>query len=397
LEGTRILAVEQFIAGPYGTMLLADFGAEVIKIEAPGTGDGYRNMMPYVENERGRSSYGLLRMNRNKKSLTLDLQKEEGREIFKRLVQVADVVWENLRPGVMDRLGLGYPVLHALNPALIYASVSGFGHADIYQSPFVEMPAFDIIAQAMAGLMLRAGQEGDPPLYSGLMIGDLYPSVLAAFGVLLALLARHSTGQGQRVDIAMYDAMLTYNEYAIGLYSLTGQRPPRALVTSAPYGPFKARDGYVVISVVSEPIWARFCRALQREDLLEEPSLRTGMDRAKRVEDFLRPLIEDWAKDKTRAQVVEILNRHGVPACPVQDVEDILACPHVRARRMLLSLDDPVAGQVKVVGNAIKLSEAPDAPAEPPPQLGQHTEQLLSKLLGMSGAELARLRQAGVI
>lgn len=398
LEGIRVLALEQFAAGPYGSMFLTDFGAEVIKIEAPGIGEGGRNIQPYVENERGRTSYAMVSRNRGKKSLSLNLQKEEGREIFRRLAGVSDVVWENMRPGVMDKLGLGYRALRALNPKIIYASISGFGHGDIYQSPYIELPAFDIAAQAMSGLMLRPGQKGQPPLFLGFALGDYYPGVMATMGVLLALRWRDLTGQGQHVDISMYDATISLNELGIVFYSFTKQLAERGVIAlAAPYGAFQAKDGYVVIAVVGEPIWARFCRAIGREDLLQDPSLQSGVERVKRMDDLLRPIVEGWSRDKTRAEVVEYLNRHGVPTMPVREVDDLFSCPHARARRMLLEVDDPVAGKQTVAGNPVKLSAVPDAPAVPPPQLGQHTEEVLSGLLGLREAELARLREAGVI
>lgn len=398
LDGIRVLAVEHFMAGPYGSMLLADFGAEVIKIEPPGTGEAGRHVAPCIANERGMVSQTLVRLNRNKKSVALNLQEAQGQEIFRRLVGVSDVVWENLRPGTMDRLGLGYQTLRAIKPALIYASVSGFGHSDIYQSPYAQLPAFDIVAQGMSGLMLRAGKEGEPPAYLGFPLGDQYPSVLAAFGVVLALRWRDLTGEGRRVDISMYDALASLNELCIGLRNFTRQPSPRGTVgVSAPYDAFRVSDGYVVIAVVGEPIWERFCRTIGREDLLEDPNLERGMDRLERTEGLLRPIIEDWGRDKTRAQVVELLNAQAVPAAPVYDVDELLSCPHLRARNMLLAIDDPVAGRVVVAGNPIKMSGAPEPATEPSPQLGQHTAEVLSELLGLRQSDLAALAAEGVI
>ncbi|MBI3964037.1 MAG: CoA transferase [Chloroflexi bacterium] len=398
LEGIRVLAIENFVAGPYGSMVLADFGAEVIKVEPPGTGEGYRSVAPYWEKDGAKSSMGLMRCNRNKKSVALNLQTDAGKDLFRKLAKQSDVVWENLRPDVMNRLGIGYEALSRENERLIYVSLSGYGHADVLKSPFLDRPAFDIIGQAMSGLMYRPGNAGDPPVYLGFPLGDQYTSMIGVIGALVALQWRHLTGKGQHVDVAMYDTMASLNEYAVNYYAMLQQVPTRgAMATSAPYGAFKVKDGYVVIAVVGPPIWDRFCRGIGRTDLLEDPTLQTGADRGKRQDDYLRPLIEEWAADKTRAEVTDILTKAGVPASPIQDVDDLFGCPHVAARQMLMTLDDPAAGPVKVAGNPIKLSGVPESPNRPAPQLGADGDEILGGLLGLDEAGIARLRSEGVV
>ena len=317
LSGVRVLAIENFLAGPYGSMLLADFGAEVIKVEPP-SGDGYRHATPNYENDHGKMSYSFLRVNRNKRSVVIDLKTEHGREAFLRLVDEADVVWENLRPNAMVKLGLGWDVLRARNPKLVYATISGFGHGDVLPAgPYMEMPAFDIVAQAMSGMMTRVGEEGQIPLYLGAPLADQISGVMGAFGVSLALRAVEQTGEGQRVDIAMYDVMVSINEQSIGHYSHFGVVPKRGLSpTSAPYGAFRSKDGWVAIGIASDWIWARFCAAIGRPELVDQEGLRTGMQRSANQEAVLRPLIEDWASSLTSREVAELLSGAGVPAAP---------------------------------------------------------------------------------
>lgn len=398
LAGVRVLAVENFMAGPFGSMMLADAGAEVMKIESPEGGDGSRQVARILKDEQGQPiGAPFVRFNRNKKSLTLNLRAEPGKEIFRRLVKLADVVWENFRPGVMDRLGLGYGALREINPRLIYTSVSGFGHLDIYPGPYWERPAFDMVVQAMAGLMMLPGKDGDPPLWLGFPLSDLYPSMLAAYGTLLALMARERTGRGQHVDIAMYDASVSLNERAVSLAYITGEAPQRgADPYFAPYGPFQAQDGFVVIGLISEPMWPRFCQALKRPDLEADPRLRNGMDRFRHMESVLKPIIDQWLADKTAEEAAQILLESGVPAAPVQTAKDLLRCPQVHARRMLLEFDY-YGNRVAAAGNPVKLSASPEGPPSSPPRLGQHTEEILRTLLGIGPEEIVRLRAEGII
>lgn len=397
LTGIRVLAVEHFRMGPVGSMMLADAGAEVIKIEPPGTGEAGRNIV-VVNREGERLPLLSSSLCRNKKGLSLNLQHERGKELFRELVKRADIVWENMRPGVLDRLGIGYEALKEIAPSLIYVSVSGFGHRDIYESPYWDWPAFDHIGQALSGFMYTTGSEDSPPLYSSGIVGDTIGGIIAAYGALLALQMRERTGQGQHVDVAMYDAMLTLNNYRISIYSLTGSKPLRGtLPTSAPSGPYKTKSGHVVIIVVGDHLWPRFCRLIGREDLLDRPELSLGFKRAEHNETILRPIIEEWASDKTAREAAAFLMAGGIPAAPIQDVEDLFHCPHVKSRQMLVEVEDPEVGRVKHVGNPVKLSGVTEPPPSPPPRVGEHNEEILGGLLGLTSAQIEELRRTGVI
>ena len=397
LSGIRVLAVEHFRLGPTGTMMLADAGAEVIKIEPPGVGEQGRTIK--VRSKEGKMVPFLLpNLNRNKKSLALNLRHERGRELFKELVKLSDVVWENMRPHVLAGMGLGYQELRQLNPRLIYVSVTGFGHPDIYPSPYSDWPAFDAIGQAMSGFMYSAGDKGRPPAYSTAVLADTVPSILAAYGALLALQMRERTGLGQHVDMSMYDGMVFLMNYGVAYYAITGSEPPRGEVpTSAPMGAYRARDGYLVLGVGGEPMWQRFCQVLGREDLLHHPQLSNGFERARNNEEVLRPIIEGWLADKTVSEAYRFLMERGVPAAPVQTIADLFRCPHLESRNMLVPVEDPEAGVVRVAGNPVKLSAVPEKPARPAPGVGQHTHEVLGQLLGLSPAEIQELQGAGVI
>jgi CoA:oxalate CoA-transferase len=381
LSGIRVLAVEHYRMGPHGTMMLADAGAEVIRSR-----DGRE--LPFLAAS----------LSRNKKSITLNLRHDEGRELFKSLSKVSDIVWENMRPGVMDRLGVGYATLKEVNPAIIFVSLSGFGQADILPGPYKDWPAFDPIGQAMSGLMFATGNEDQPPLYNTSVMADTVPSIVGAYGALVALQMRHRTGLGQHVDVAMYDNMVALNNLAISLYLLAGVKTPRGqLTSSAPFGPFKAKDGHVVLAVAGEKMWLRFCRAIGREDLVSRPGLSNGSERAENTESVLRPIVEGWMADKTRQQVCALLLEQGVPAAPAQDLEDVVVCPHLNARRMFWELDDPALGKVKVIGDPLKMSGAPPFPPNPAPQVGQHNEDVYSGLLGLDARQIAELKAKGAI
>ena len=398
LEGIRVLDLTHVVAGPYCTVLLADAGAEVIKIERPGAGEMARSLGPFVTNARGEKASGtFLRLSRNKKGFSLDLRKAEGKKIFKELVKIADVVVENFVPGVMERLELGYPMLKETNPRIIYASISGFGHVDIYPGPYVDRPSFNMIAQAMGGLMEITGEADGPPFDCGASVGDIFPGVLTAFGILLALRIRETTGFGQHIDTSMYDAMISLNERAILNYYLTGVIPTRGKeALLMPHGAFRTNDGYVAIAVFTHEQWLGLCRAMGRDDLAADPSLKTGIERAQRAA-FLRPIIEEWTSQKGKNEVTKILLAEGTPAGPVQNARDIIECPQAQARNMIVEINDPVAGKIKLAGNPLKLSMVAEPPLNPPPMLGEHTEELLSGLLGMTSAEIERLSAEGVV
>lgn len=386
LEGIRVIAVENYIAGPVGSMWLADYGAEVIKVEPP-WGDVYRSAEPIDIDDEGRNmSYSFLRVNRNKHSVVLDLKQPADRESFLNLVDTADVVWENLRAGVFEKLGLGWDVLRERNPRLIYASITGFGSGDFMPSPFQNRPAFDIVAQALSGVMSRVGEPGMPPMFLGIPIADELGGILAGYGVLLALQARHLTGEGQRVDISLYDSMIAINEQSIGHYSRFKELPPRGKSgTAGPYGAFRCRDGWFVTGAASNDIWQRFCQVLDAPELASDARLENGVDRAALQESILRPYIEKWASDLSAEEVTSRLNEGGVPAAPVQNVADLFDCPHVEARKMIVAVDDPVSGTLYLAGDPVKLQSFPEPTYRAAPQLGADQERYGPDMKGNQG------------
>ncbi len=397
LSGIRVTGLEQYMAGPYCTLLLADAGAEVIKIERPGSGDPRRAMPPFAEKGGVKKAAGFMAYNRNKKSLALDLRKPEGQQIFKKLAARSDVVVENLRPGSMEKMGLGYDSLKVHNPRLVWAVISGFGRLPGFQGPYSDRPAFDIVAEAMSGIMHLVGFEDKPPSWTIYGMADIYSGLVTAFGIMQALLMRERTGRGQFVDSAMFDNMLSLNEGMIALYSVAGQSPHRGRLKYAfPRGAYRTRDGYIALNVPDNIIWGRLCRAMGRDDLIEDERSATGTARAANA-DALEPVIEGWLAALSRDEAVATLNAAGVPTGPVNTAEDVFADPHVEARGMLLDIDDPEVGAYRFARTPPHLSEAPEPPAAPSPSLGQHTRPILETLLGYSAAEVDALAAAGVV
>lgn len=396
LEGIRVLSLECFIAGPTTSMWLADMGAEVIKIEQPGVGEPCRSLAPNKMADEKRS-LALLRANRNKKSMTLDLKSEEGKAIFRKLLATADVLVDNLRPDAIEKLGFSWPEMQQINPKLIYTTISGFGRSDMSQGPYQNWPAFDIVGQAMAGLMQRPERTTTDPSYLGFPLADIQVGIVAATGTLQALFQRTRTGVGQRVDVAMYDTALVMNELAMILHTALGIVPAPGLhALSYPFGSFRAKNGFIVIAVLGEKIWARFCEAIGHPELGHDERLQSGVDRNKHAE-WLTPLINDWLSQRDKHEAVDYLIAKGIPAAPVQDVDDIASCPQVEAREMLMEVQDPAWGPIKVMGQPIKTTGSPKPRQDAPPRLGEHSEALLVELLGMEPEEIAKLKTAGVV
>jgi formyl-CoA transferase len=398
LSGVRVVGVEQYMSAPYCTMLLADAGAEVIKVEMPGRGDPRRAIPPYATDDEGRRvAGGFIGYNRNKKSLALNLRHPAGQDVFRDLVGASDVVVENLRPGAMDRLGLGYEALEEVNPGLVYAAVSGFGRLEGYRGPYSDRPAFDIVAEAMSGIMNLVGFEDKPPSWTIYGLADVYSGQVTAYGVMLALFQRERTGRGQFVDSAMLDNMLALNERMAVIYSFTGQEPERGQLRHiAPRGAYRCRDGYLALNVPDDGQWRRLCMAMGREDLAEDPRTADGTARGAHA-DLIRDAVEEWLADRTRAEAVALLEAHGVPSGPVYTAADVFEDPHVAARGMLVTVDDPVAGPRRYARSPLHLSAAPEIPAGPAPALGQHTRPILVDVLGYPESRVEALREQGVI
>lgn len=389
LEGLRVLDLTRVLAGPYATMVLADLGADVIKIERPGAGDDSRHFGPYLN---GESAY-FMSLNRNKRSMTLDLKSPHGKQIIRELAAQVDVVIENFRPGTLEKLELGYETLRAINPRLIYAAASGFGRT----GPYSRRPAYDGVVQAMGGVMSITG-DGKPTRV-GTSIGDIVAGIFTVIGILSALTARERTGQGQLVDVAMLDCQVAILENAIARYGVTGEIPQpigSRHPSVVPLEPFETQDGELMVAVGNDAVWGRLCEALGRPDLAEDPRFITNPERLAHYAE-LRPLLADLFLTRTNDEWQVRLDAAGVPASPINNVPQVMEHPQVLAREMLVKLTHPVAGELTMAGIPIKLSETPGAMRMPAPILGQHTEEVLRDLLGYTPEQIAELREEGTI
>ena len=397
LTGIRIIALEQYMAGPYCTMLLADAGAEVIKIERPGSGDPRRSIPPFAEKDGTRKAGGFMAYNRNKKSFCLNVQSDEGKTIYLDLVKSADVVVENLRPGSTDKLGIGYKDLKVINPKLIYAAISGFGRLEGYKGPDSDRPAFDIVAEAMSGIMHLVGFEDKPPSWTIYGMADVYTGLCTSYAITQALFQREKTGKGQFVDSAMLDAMISLNERMVMLYTITGEEPRRGRLKHLyPRGAFKCKNGYLAMNVPDDLVWARLCKSMERDDLIDDVKSNTGTARAANG-DFLGPIIEEWLSKKTRDEAEKILNKNGVPVGSVYTAKDIFESEQVKARRSLIDIEDPDVGTYQFARGPVMLSDAPEIETNPAPDLGQHTHEILSSILGYSDEQINELINSNTI
>ena len=397
LDGIRVLGLEQYMAGPYCTMLLADAGAEVIKIERPKYGDPRRSMPPFVEKNGNKKAAGYLAYNRNKKSLALDLSKIEGREVFKDLAKKSDVIVENMRPGAMSKIGLSYELLKEKNPQLIWALISGFGQLENYKGPYADRPAFDIVAEAMSGIMNLVGFEDKPPSWTIYGMADIYTGMVTAFGIMQALFMRERTGKGQLVDSAMFDNMLSLNESMVTLFSTVGQIPTRGVPKNLfPRGAYKTNDGYIALNIPDNRIWNRLCEAMCRGDLKADDRFKNGVERATNA-NTLQPIIEDWLTTMKSDEAVQILNDCGVPTGPVYNAKDVFEDPQVKARGMLMSINDPEIGEFSFTRSPIHLSEAPELPKNAAPNLGSDTIWVLRDILGYNDTKVKKLSKDKIV
>jgi crotonobetainyl-CoA:carnitine CoA-transferase CaiB-like acyl-CoA transferase len=399
LTGIKVLSFEIQVAGPYCSMMLADQGADVIKVEQPGSGDTARGGAPKVKNDAGEVQSGyFLRFNRNKRSVTLNLKSEAGRQVFRDLARESDVLIENFRPGLLTEMGLGFDDLRKDNPGLVYASISGFGSMEGYLGPYSKRPAYDIVAQAMGGLLATCGQAGGPPTWLGVALGDIVSGMNAAYAITLALFERARTGVGQYIDVSMYDTIIGLAERSVTAYSLTGAVLERGReLYMAPWGPFECSDGWVALIVATERDWGRFCEAIGRPDLEVHEGAQSGPERAKNMAGWLGEIIAAWFHGQTKAEASEKLLAAGLPVGPVQNAREITEDPHVAARHMLIDVPDPVLGSVRLVGPAFKMSGSPEPIAKAAPRLGEHTAQVLVEMLGYSEQRVAELHAEGAL
>ena len=391
LHDLLVIDLTRALAGPYCTLMLGDMGARVIKVETPAGGDDTRGWGPPFLG--GESTY-FMGVNRNKESLTLNLKDPRGLEILHHLVARADVLVENFRPGIMDRLGFGYEAVHDRYPRLVYASISGFGQ----DGPYRERTAYDLILQGMGGLMGITGEEGGPPVKVGVAITDICAGMFAAFAILAALRVRDRAGQGQWIDAGMLDGQLAWLTYQAGFYFATGENPRRlgsAHPSIVPYQAFRTADGYINVAVGSEAIWERFCAALDREDFAADPRFRTNPDRVAHRE-VLLPELQDILAAQPTAHWRNVFDAAGVPNGPIYLLSELFADPQVQNRGLVVEMEHPAAGHIRQTGIPVRLSVTPGSIRTPPPQLGEHTDAILSEL-GYDGAAIARLRQDGVV
>jgi CoA:oxalate CoA-transferase len=376
LEGLKVLDLTRVLAGPYCTMILADLGADVIKVEMPVTGDDSRHFGPY---QKGESAY-FMSLNRNKRSIVLDLKSPEGKATLKALLLKMDVVVENFRPGTMEKLGFGYEDIQAYHPSIIYAAASGFGHT----GPYSDRPAYDGVVQAMGGIMSITGQVGGEPTRVGPSVGDINAGMFTAIGILAALNHRHKTGEGQKVDVAMLDCQVAILENAIARYVVTGEVPKPAgnkHASIVPFEPFETADGEIMIAAGNDNLWRTFCKVSGLEALASDPRFDTNPKRLEHYEN-LRPLVAAAVSEKTTAQWQSILDQAGVPNGPINTVDKVIENEQVLARDMIIEVEHPVAGKLKMPGIPIKLSATPGEILSPAPTLGQHTEEVLKEFLG---------------
>ena len=391
LAGVRILDLTRVLAGPYASMVLADLGAEVIKVELPGTGDESRGFGPF---QNGESAY-FTSVNRGKKSVTIDLRQDRGRELALALAASCDVLVENFRPGSMDRFGLGYETLHALYPRLVYASISGFGQT----GPYAQRPAYDVLIQAMGGLASITGQPDSPPVRVGSSIADLSSALFGAVGILAALQRSRQTGEGQQVDISMLDCQVALLENALARYAVSGEVPQplgsrHPAIT--PFQFFAASDGYIVLAAGNDGLWQKLCKALGQEDLIADPRFA---DNALRTENHaeLEPLLAQILAKKTVAEWCAVLGEAGVPSGPLCDVGQVFNDEQIAARQMIVEIEHPVAGRQAMPNSPLKFSQTPVQLQTPAPLLGQHTDEVLRDILQLDEIEIANLRTQGVI
>jgi len=393
LEGVRILDLTWVLAGPFASMVLCDLGADVVKVERPPIGDVARMTAPLVN---GESCY-FLSVNRGKRSIAIDLKNEAGRDLFLRLVKRVDVVMENFTPGTMEALGLGYDVLSQGNPRLIYAATSGFGQT----GPDRLRPALDIIAQGMGGIMSITGEPGGPPVRPGTSLGDIAAGLFTAIGVLAALHERERSGRGQMIDVAMLDCQLSILENAFARYFATGEVPGPIGTrhpVATPFQAFPTRDGYIVLALSwgVENQWELFCATIGRPDLIDDHRFDTGPLRTEHHAE-LEPILIEAMKKKTTAEWVREFDAIGLPCGPLNNVAQAAALPQVKAREMLVEVEHRRIGRFPLPNTPVKLSRTPGGVRGPSPDLGQHTDEVLHDLLGLSDEEIARLREAGAI
>ncbi len=391
LEGIKVLDLSRALAGPYCTMMLADMGAEVIKIEMPERGDDSRAWgPPFI---KGESAY-FISVNRNKKSMTLNLKKEKSIEIVHRLIKQSDVLIENFRPGTMEKLSLSYNEVKEINPKIIYCSISGFGQ----DGPYRLLPGMDQVLQGMGGLMSITGEPDGPPVKVGVAVADIAGGMFAAYGIVVALFNRETGGKGQMIDLSLLDCQVAWLTYRAGSFFASGEIPKplgSGHPVIVPYQAFKAKDVYVNVAAGNDQLWQKFCKALGLENLMNEQQFATNAMRVKNREEII-DIIGDVICNKKADEWLKILTEAGVPCGPIYNMDKIFSDPQVLHREMVKELEHPTAGKVKVTGIPIKLSNTPGEILTAPPTLGQHTKEILTEL-GYNNEDIDKMSQEKII
>lgn len=392
LENIKVLDLTRVLAGPFCTMILSDLGAEVIKVEIPEKGDDSRHFGPF---KNGNSLY-FLSVNRGKKSISLNLKSEKGKKIFMDLIKDFDIVIENYRPGTMEKLGIGYETIKKINPKIIYAAASGFGHT----GPDSRKPAYDILAQAMGGLMSITGWLDTPPTRVGMSIGDITASLFTAIGIAAALFHREKTGKGQKIDVSMLDSQVAILENALVRYQVSGNSPQpvgNQHPTITPFQAFKAKDSYFIIAAGNEQLWKKLCIALESEELIEDDRFSNNQKRTENKIELIK-IMESMIVEKNAAKWLEILEKAGVPSGPINNIENVMKNQQIQSRNMIVEVDDKEAGTIKIAGNPIKMSSIPEEKKRnPTPEIGEHNFEIYKNLLNFTDKEIAKLKNDGVI
>ena len=391
LSGIRVVDLTRVLAGPLCTTVLGDFGADVIKVEPPGEGDFTRSNFPFA----GSESHYFLSLNRNKRGMVVDMKKPEGLAIVRELIRTADVLVENYRPGVMERLGLSYDKVKEIKPDIIYCSISGFGQ----DGPLRDKSSVDMIAQAMGGLMSVNGEADGPPTKLGVPLGDVGGGVYAAMGILGAVAERARTGKGKCIDISLLDCATSLLGYLGGLYLVSGENPGRVGSrhhSVVPYGSYPSADGYVILAGMDHGFWGRLCGALDRKEWMEDERFSTRELRMKN-RTILEPMIEAITRTRTTEEWMAHFDEHDITAAPVMNVGEALEQPQIKARNMVADVEHPKAGPIRLMRSPIRFRDEPLPPVHPPPGFGQHTDEVLEQVLGYDREKIAALHRDGVV
>lgn len=396
LEGIRVVDLSHVLAAPTTSMYLADLGAEVIHIEPP-HGDDSREFGPFAgQPDKNRSGY-FISLNRNKKGMVLDLKQEKAKEILRQLIKVSDIVVENYRPTTMRKMGFGWDELQKINPRIIYCSISGFGQDTLPE--YAQRPSYDMVAQAYSGIMSITGPEGGPPCRVGSSVGDIISGTQAVVGILAALIYREKSGRGQHLDMSMVDGLFATLENAVARYTLNGEIPgPLGGIhpSITPFQGYQTADSWIIAAIGTDQLFTKYCKVIGLENLSNDPRFTTNPLRTKNRRE-LNTILDPVMKTKTTAEWEKIFEEASLPFSPINNLKQICEDPHIRYRGMLVEIDQPAVGKMRIANSPIRLSETPGQVYAPAPLLGQHSEDVLREVLGYSQAEIDKLKEAGII